>query len=160
MGTAEIWVLVAFVVFLGIVVYVGAPGKILSALDSRSAKIKADLDEARTLREEAVRVLADYKRKRDEAEKEAVEIVANARKDAVAYAADAKAKAEEFVSRRTKAAEQKIALAESQAIAEVRSAAAEAASAAAEIVLAGKAKLEYGEELFQKGLSEIRSKLN
>lgn len=160
MGSAEIWVLVAFVIFLGIVVYVGAPAKILAGLDSRSAKIKAELDEARALREEAARMLADYKRKREEAEKEAQEIVANARKDAAAYAADAKQKAEEFVARRTKAAEQKIALAESQAVAEVRAAAADAAVSAAEKVLSAEAKSAFGEQLFDKGLSEVRAKLN
>jgi len=160
MGSAEIWVLVAFVVFLGIVVYVGAPGKILAGLDSRSTKIKAELDEARALREEAARMLADYKRKREEAEREAEAIVANARRDAAAYAADAKAKAEEFVARRTKAAEQKIALAESQAVAEVRAAAADAAVSAAERVLTGQAKSGLGDQLFDKGLSEVRAKLN
>lgn len=160
MGSAEFWVLVAFVLFVALIVYVGAPGKVIAALDSRAAKIKSELDEARELREEAASVLADYKRKRDEATREAEEIVAAAKKDAAAYAADAKAKAEEFVARRTKAAEQKIALAESQAVAEVRSAAAEAAVAAAEKVLSGEAKGAYGNELFAKGLSEVRAKLN
>lgn len=160
MGSAEFWVLVAFLIFIGIVFYVGAPGKILAGLDSRSAKIRAELDEARSLREEAARVLADYKRKREEAEKEAETIVANARKDAEGYARDAKAKAEDFLARRTRAAEQKIALAESQAVAEVRAAAADAAVAAAERVLAGEAKKGLGDQLFEKGLSEVRSKLN
>lgn len=160
MGSAEFWVLVAFVLFVALLVYVGAPAKIIAALDSRANKIKAELDEARALREEAAQVLADYKRKREEAETEAQAIVEAARKDAVAYAADAKAKAEEFVARRTKAAEQKIALAESQAVAEVRAAAADAAVAAAEKVLSGQAKGELGDNLFDKGLSEVRAKLN
>ncbi|WP_020181255.1 hypothetical protein [Methylopila sp. M107] len=160
MGSAEFWVLVAFVIFIAILVYAGVPAKITGALDSRSAKIKAELDEARALREEAAQVLADYKRKREEAEAEAKAIVASAKRDADAYAADAKAKAEEFVARRTKTAEQKIALAESQAVAEVRAAAADAAVSAAERVLSGQAKGDLGSQLFEKGLSEIRSKLN
>lgn len=160
MGSAEFWVAVAFVIFMAIVFYVGAPAKILDALDSRSAKIKAELEEARALREEAASVLADYKRKREEASREAEAIVASAKKDAEAYAADAKAKAEEFVARRTRAAEQKIALAESQAVAEVRAAAADAAVSAAERVLSGQAKGDLGTQLFEKGLSEVRAKLN
>ena len=110
--------------------------------------------------EEAQRLLSDYKRKREEAEREAEAIVANARKDAEFYAADAKAKAEDFVARRTRAAEQKIALAESQAVAEVRAAAAEAAVSAAERVLAGQAKGPLSDELFDRGVSELRTKLN
>lgn len=160
MGSAELWVLVAFIIFMAIIVYVGVPGKILGGLDSRSNKIKAELDEAKALREEAASVLADYRRKREEAEQEAKAIVATAKKDAENYAADAKAKAEEFVARRTKAAEQKIALAESQAVAEVRAAAADAAVSAAERVLGAQAKGELGEQLFKTGLSEVRSKLN
>lgn len=160
MGSAEFWVLVAFVIFMAIIVYVGVPGKIAGGLDSRSAKIKAELDEARALREEAASVLADYKRKREEAEREAQTIVVRARKDAENFAADAKAKAEEFVARRTRAAEQKIAQAEGQAVAEVRAAAADAAVSAAERVLAAKAKGDLGDQLFAKGLSEVRSKLN
>jgi F-type H+-transporting ATPase subunit b len=160
MGSADFWVLIAFLIFFGIVFYVGAPGKILAALDSRSAKIKAELEEARALREEAARVLADYKRKREEAAKEAEQIVAGAKADAEAFSRDAKAKAEEFVARRTRAAEQKIALAEAQAIGEVRAAAADAAVSAAERVLSAQAKGGLGERLFAKGLSEMRSKLN
>jgi F-type H+-transporting ATPase subunit b len=160
MGSAELWVAVAFVIFIGILVYAGVPQKIIAALDDRSAKIKAELDEARSLRMEAQRVLADYGRRREEAAREAEEIVATARRDAENYALDAKAKAEDFVARRTRAAEQKIALAEAQAIAEVRAAAADAAVAAAERVLSGQAKGAFGDELFDRGLSEVRSKLN
>lgn len=160
MGSATFWTLVAFVIFLGILVYVGVPAKILGALDTRSAKIKAELEEARQLREEAARVLADYARKREQAEHEAAGIVAHAKADAERLAADAKAKAEEFVARRTKMAEQKIALAEAQAVAEVRSAAAEAAVAAAERVLTAQSKGALGDQLFDKGLSEVRAKLN
>jgi F-type H+-transporting ATPase subunit b len=160
MGSAELWVLVAFVIFIGIVVYVGVPGKITGALDSRAAQIKAELDEARALREEAARVLAEYTRKREEAEQEAKALVENARRDAEAFAADAKVKADEFVARRTKAAEQKIALAESQAVSEVRAAAADAAVTAAERVLSAQTKGPLGDELFDKGLGEVRAKLN
>lgn len=160
MGSATFWTLVAFVIFLGILVYVGVPRKILGALDTRSAKIKAELEEARALREEAGRVLADYARKREQAEAEAEQIVAAAKLDAERLAVDAKAKAEEFVARRTKMAEQKIAFAESQAVAEVRAAAADAAVSAAESVLSAQAKGRLGEQLFDKGLSEVRAKLN
>lgn len=160
MGSAELWVAVGFVIFIGILVYVGVPGKILGALDTRSAKIKAELEEARALREEAGRVLADYTRKREQAEAEAEQIIAAAKLDAERQATDAKAKAEEFVIRRTKMAEQKIALAETQAVAEVRAAAADAAVSAAERVLFGQTKGKLGDQLFDKGLSEVRSKLN
>ena len=160
MGSAEFWVLVAFVIFIGIVVYLGVPGKVTSALDRRAAKIKAELDEARALREEASRLLAEYARKRDQADREAEEIIASARADAERLAADAKAKVEEFVARRTRQAEQKIAMAEAQAVSEVRSAATDAAVAAAADVLTSQARGPLGGKLFDNGLSELRAKLN
>ena len=106
------------------------------SLDDRAARIKAELDEAKKLKEEAAALLADYQRKRGEAEHEAADIIAGAKAEAERLAADAKAKLEEFVARRTKLAETKIAQAEAQAAADVRAAAAEAAVAAAEKILA------------------------
>jgi F-type H+-transporting ATPase subunit b len=158
--TAEFWVLVSFVIFVAILGYVGAHKTVLSALDVRSKKIAEDLDEARALREEAQKVLAEYERKRREAEGEAQAIVASAKAEAERLAAEAKQKSEDFVARRTKMAEQKIAQAESQAVAEVRAIAADAAVKAAGEVLKKSATGKKGEELVTKGLKEVRSKLH
>ena len=99
----------------------------IDALDHRSARIKAELDEARRLRDEAGKLLAEYQRKQREAEREAEAIVADAKAEAERVAAEARVKMEEFVARRTKLAETKIGQAEAQALADVRAAAAEAA---------------------------------
>ena len=99
----------------------------LKALDHRAERIKAELDDARRLKDEAAKLLAEYKTKRTSAEREAEEIIANAKAEAERIAVEAKAKMEDFVARRTKTAESKIALAEAQALADVRSAAANAA---------------------------------
>ena len=100
----EFWVAIAFVIFLGILVKFGVPKMALSALDTRSDRIRQALDEAHRLRSEAQDVLAQYQKKRDEAEKEAQAIIENARLEAERLAAEAKSKVEEFVSRRTKMA--------------------------------------------------------
>ena len=137
---AEFWVLLGFLAFLGLILSVGAHKKLAKSLDDRAARIKAELDEARKLREEAAQLLADYQRKRQEAEGEAQGIIAGAKAEAERMAAEAKAKVEEFVERRTKMAETKIAQAEAQAAAEVRGAAADAAVAAAGKILGHEAK--------------------
>lgn len=157
---AETWVAIAFVCFLGLLAYVGVHRKLAKALDDRAARIKAELDEARKLRDDAAQLLADYQKKRQEAETEAQGIVAGARAEAERMAADAKAKVEEFVDRRTKLAETKIAQAEAQAAAEVRGAAAEAAVAAAEKILAQEAKGKLAADLIAKGIEDVRKKLN
>jgi F-type H+-transporting ATPase subunit b len=136
------------------------PKTVLKALDHRAERIKAELDEARRLQEEAAQVLEQYKARRASAEREAQEIVAAAKADAERIAADAKAKMEDFVARRTKTAETKIALAEAQALADVRAAAANAAVTAASTILSKSVKGEVAENLLSKGIAEIRDKLN
>src|ERR1700733_8429224 len=107
MFEAEAWVAVAFVLFLCLLVYVGAHRTVLGGIDARQARIKAELDEAVRLREEAKAVLAEYERKSREAESEAVAIIASAKAEAERLAVEAKAKMEDFVSRRTQMAETK-----------------------------------------------------
>src|ERR1700753_4343855 len=116
---------------MGVVAWLGVHRTVLTALDHRAERIKAELDDAQRLKDEAAKVLAEYQAKRASAEREAQDIVANAKAEAERIAADAKAKMEDFVARRTKTAENKIALAEAQAVADVRAAAAEAAVTAA-----------------------------
>src|SRR5688572_32761864 len=109
---ATFWAFVALVLFLGVVVYFKVPGMISKALDARAAKIRSDLDEARRLREEAQALLAEFQQKRKEAEKEAADIVAAAKREAELLLTDAHKKTEDYVFRRTAMAEQKIAQAE------------------------------------------------
>jgi len=156
----EFWVAVAFIILMALFVYMGVPKTVLKALDHRAERIKAELDEARRLQEEAAQVLEQYKARRASAEREAQDIVAAAKAEATRIAADAKAKMEDFVARRTKTAETKIALAEAQALADVRAAAANAAVTAASAVLSQSVKGEVAENLLSKGIAQIRDKLN
>jgi len=157
---AETWVAIAFIILMGLFAYLGIHRTVLKALDNRSARIKAELDDARRLKDEAAKVLAEYKSRRASAEREAEEIVTAAKAEAQRIAAEAKAKMEDFVARRTKTAENKIALAEAQAVADVRAAAAEAAVAAASTVLSQSVKGEVADDLLTKGIAEVRQKLN
>ena len=156
----EFWVLLAFVIFIGVLVKFGVPKMALSALDERGARIKQALDEAQRLRSEAQAVLAQYQQKRAEAEKEAQAIIVSARVEAERLAGEAKGKVEEFVARRTKMAESKIAQAEAQALADVRAAAADAAVAAAEKILVQTTHGAAAESLIAKGISDLKAKLN
>jgi len=156
----ETWVAIAFIILMGVFAYMGVHRTMLTALDHRAARIKAELDDARKLKDEAAKVLAEYKTRRASAEREAEDIIANAKAEAERIAADAKTKMEDFVARRTKTAESKIALAEQQALADVRAAAAEAAVAAASSILSQSVKGEVADELLAKGIAEVRQKLN
>jgi F-type H+-transporting ATPase subunit b len=156
---AELWVAVAFAVFLIVVFRFGVHRSLLGMLDQRGAKIQAELDEAKRLKDEAEKLLAEYKRKAREAEGEAQAIIAAANTEAKQIAADAKTRLEEFVARRTKMAETKIAQAEQQAMTEVRAAAADAAVKAAETIVAETAKGAEGKALLETAIKDVKSRL-
>jgi F-type H+-transporting ATPase subunit b len=157
---AEFWVAVAFVLFIGVLAYFQVHKLIVKSIDDRRDLIKAELNEARRLKEEAQALLAQYREKQRAADQEAAAIIAGAQAEAERLATEAKAKMEDFVARRTKMAESKIAQAEAQALADVRSAAAEAAVAAAETILTRTVKGKVAEDLIAKGIDDVKRKLN
>jgi F-type H+-transporting ATPase subunit b len=157
---ATFWAFVALVLFLGVVVYFKVPGMISKALDARATKIRHDLDEARRLREEAQALLAEFQQKRKEAEKEAAEIVTAAKREAEMLLGEAHKKTEDYVTRRTAIAEQKIAQAERDAIAEVRGSAVDIAIEAARKVLGDKVDAATAGQLFKSSIDAVKTKLN
>ena len=135
---AHLWEGIGLLALIAALIWLKAPGMAMSALDARGAKIQAQLDEATQLRQEAERLLADIKVQREATERQAAEMLANARADAARMAAEAKVKLEEQIKRRGEMAERRIALAETQAATEVKAAAADLAAQAAEAVLAAR----------------------
>lgn len=156
----EFWVLVAFLIFVGMMVKAGVPALIGKALDDRADAIRKDLDEAARLRKEAEQLLADYQRKAREAEEEAKVIVETAKREAENVAAEARKSLTESLERRTKIAEEKIARAEAQAIGEVRATAVDAAVTAAERILSAKAGGSVGTGLVDQAIRDLKGKLN
>lgn len=150
------WAFAGLLIFLGIMAYMKVPAMMGKALDARGEKIKADLDEARRLRDEAKALLAEYQSKRKQAEKDASEIVEAAKREADALRSDAKTKSEEFVRRRTAQAEQKISQAEADAINAVRASAVDIAIAASSKLLEGGSAAEH----FKSAIFEVKARLN
>ena len=157
---ATFWVGAAFVLFVGILFYLKVPGKLTSALDERAKKISDDLDQARELREEAQVLLATYQRKQRDALKEAEEIIAHAKEEAMREAEQAEKKLEEAVARRQQAALNKIALAEAQAENEVRDTAIEIAIAAATAVVTQQVQGDRADALVDTAIQDLRRHLN
>lgn len=157
---AEFWVAIGTIAFLLLLVYLGVHRQVIAAIDARRDRIQAELDEAKRLKDEALALVAEYKRKQLDAEKEAEQLVAQARADAERYAAEAKQRMDEFVTRRTQMAETKIKQAESQAIADVRAAAADVAIAAATNILSQNAKGKVADDLIAKSISDVKARLN
>ena len=147
LSTPEFWVAVSFFIFLGALFYFGVHKKVATLLDARAAQIAKELEEARRLREEAEKVLADYRRKQSEAASEADSIIALAAKEAESLAAETRKSVKEHFERRMKLAEDKIARAEADAVREVRSVAVDAAVAAAQALIAEKLTPDRAEKL-------------
>lgn len=148
------WVAVAFVLFILLLWKLKVPAAINTALDERGARIKAELEEAARLREEAQALFAEYQRKQKAALKDAEDIVAAARAEAKAIAAQAEIDLKAALARRQAQAEAKIAQAETQALAEVRSAAVDIAVEAARMVLAKQAG---NQAAMDAAITEVRS---
>jgi F-type H+-transporting ATPase subunit b len=129
-------VLLAFIAFVALLVYMKVPAKLTGMLDARAATIKADLDEARSLREEAKSILATYERRQKEVQEQADRIVSAAKDEAMAAAEQAKADLKVSIARRLAAATDQIASAEAAAIRQVREQAVAVAVSAAGDVLA------------------------
>lgn len=160
LATAEFWILGCLVAFFLILAYFKVHRTVAGTLDKRAADIAAELDEARRLREEAQQLLASYQRKQREAMKEAEEIVTQARTEAEQLAKETRANMEAQVERRTKLAEDKIAQAEAQALADVRSVAADVAIGAARRVIAEKVDASADAKLIEKSIADLASKLH
>ncbi|GHA82887.1 ATP synthase subunit b [Algimonas arctica] len=157
---SEFWVLVPVLLFLALVAWKGGFKAAGSALDKRADTIRRELDEARRLREEAQALLASYQRKQAEAETLAEEIVERARRDAEAMAAKARTDLTDRLHRRAAQAEAKIASAESQALAEVKSRAADLAVNIAEQIIRTEMSAADRTRLFKDGLSQMGGALN
>lgn len=156
-GHAESWVLVSFLLFIGLLVYLKVPKILMRLLDEHSFRVSMQLTEARKLRDEAAEMLADYKKKQADAETQAADIMARAKADAEQFAIDSRQKMTETLDRRTKQAMQKIAQAEATATKEVRARATDLAITAAGNLIAGQ---KSNPKLIAESIAAVKSKMN
>lgn len=154
------WVAIAFLLFIGVLLYLKVPGKVGGALDGRADKIRAEIEEAQRLREEATDLLSSYKAKQREAMKEAEAIVAHAKEEAERLAKQGEARLEESLKRREQQAMDRLAQAEAQAIKQVRDYAADVALAATERLIASQLDAKQSSALVDNAIKDLPSRLN
>jgi F-type H+-transporting ATPase subunit b len=153
-------VLIAFLCFIGILIYMKVPAKLTGMLDARAATIKAELDEARALREEAKSILATYERRQKEVQEQADRIVSSAREEALAAAAQAKEDLKASIARRLASATDQIASAEAAAIRQVREQAVSVAIAAAGDVLSKQMTAEAASSSIDDAIAQVAARLH
>ena len=160
LNNTDFVVLLAFLIFVGVLFYMGVPGKITGMLDARAVQIKADLEEARTLREEAKTILASYERKQREVQEQSDRIVASAREEAMAAATQAKADLKTAIARRLAAAQDQIASAEASALRQVRERAVSVAIAVAGDVLAKQMTADAAALSIDDAITQVEARLH
>ena len=153
-------VLLAFILFIAILFYFKVPSRIAGMLDSRAEGIKAELEEARALREEAQSLLASYERKQKEVQDQADRIVSAAREEAEAAAAQSRVELEKSLERRMAAADEQIGSAQAAAVKEVRDEAVVIAIAAARDVIAKQMTAAEGNKLIDESIAQVEAKLH
>lgn len=153
-------VLIAFLLFIGVLVYLKVPGLLMGMLDKRAEGIKTELDEARALREEAQTLLASYERKQKEVQAQADRIVAAAKDEAEAAAKQARVDLAKSLERRMAAAEDQIGSARAAAVKEVRDQAAAIAVAASRDVIAKQMTAATGNSLIDDAIAQVDAKLH
>lgn len=153
-------VFIGFLLFLAVLFWFGVPGLLGKMLDDRSEKIQSDLNEARSLREEAQAILADYERKARDVQVQADKIVESAKADAAAAAEQAKEDLKASIARRLQAAEDQISNAEDKAVRQVRDSAVEVAIAAAADVLGGQTDAKRANSLIDDAIAQVSAQMN
>ena len=154
------WVLVAFIAFILALVYMKVPGIVSKTLDARSAKIRADLEEAEALLKESQDLLASYQRNQQEAENEAEIVRREARKEADRIIETGRFRLDESLKRREDLILERINQAESTAIAEVQSRIIVVAMKATRSLLSNNLSDARSQSLLDSAIKELPGKLN
>ena len=160
LANTDFVVSIAFLVFIGILLYFKVPSLIGGMLDKRAESIRSELSEAKALREEAQSLLASYERKQKEVQEQAERIVASAKEEATNAAATAKDDIAKSVARRLAAAEEQIASAQASAIKDVRDQAINVAIGAAKDVMAKQMNAEAANNLINDSIDTVAAKLH
>jgi F-type H+-transporting ATPase subunit b len=156
----ETWVLIGLILFFLVVFFMGVPGKLWKSLGATGAAVRAELDEAVRIRQEAQDLLNSIKSQRLAAEQKARDIIAQAETDAKVMAEEAKTKLTESLKRRQDQAEKKIAQAEARAEADVKAAAADMAAQIAEAVLVAQAAKAKSDPLIDKAIGQVATRFS
>lgn len=160
LGNTNFIVLLAFLLFIAVLVYFKVPKLLGDMLDKRAEGIRGELQEARALRDEAQAVLASYERKQKEVQEQSERIIAHAREEAEIAAQQSRKDLEASIARRLKAAEEQIASAQANAVREVRDRAVAVSIAAAGDVIARQMTAKSRDQLIEDAIAQVQKKMH
>lgn len=154
----ELFLLIGLIIFV-VAVYRPFKRNVIGGLDKRAEKIRAELEEAQKLHEEAKSMLAQYQRQLHEGEERAEEIRKHAQLERERLEARMKADLEAMVERRTQQANDRIAREEARAVQEIRARSAHLAVATTRVLITEKMTGDQAQQAANQAIDEIRQKL-
>ena len=160
LNNTDFVVSIAFILFIGVLLYLRVPSLVMTMLDKRADDIRAELDTVRALREEAQGILADYERKQKEAQIKAENIITTAQEEAKHAAQKAEQDLKISIARRLKAADEQIDSARAAAIKELRDHAALIATQVAGDIIKKDLSPAQSNVLVQNAIKELADKLH
>jgi len=149
-----IWTIVVFAISYYILRRTVFP-RIGEALDQRSKKIEGDIDAAEHTRQEADRVLDEYRERLKEARSQSDEIVQRARQAADVHEHEAKERGQEVIADATQRAEREIQAATQRALDDIRQEVADLTILATEKVTRKTLDEEDQRRLVEQALGEL-----
>ncbi len=158
-GDTNFWLWIALVALIVLIWWKGGRG-IVAGLDSKIQKVRQAIDEAESLKAEAERTLAEYKRKQRDAMAEAERIVAHARREAEEIREQQLAALKVSLERREQLAMDRIAQAEANALRSVQAGAVDAAIAASAHLIREKLDEGRSDALIDASIQEVGRRLN
>jgi F-type H+-transporting ATPase subunit b len=156
----DFWEGLGLAIVIGLILYQRVPAMLAKMLDARAVAIQSELTQAKQLREEAEAVLIRYTERASHAQAEAQTILNQAKEEAERFAKDSEAQLKALVERRARQAQDRIARAEAEAMAEIRSMAADAAAAAAGAIISQRLDEKQATALIDGGIKDLSAKLN
>ena len=156
----DFWEWLGLLTVIAVFLYMRAPATIARALDRRAEAIAKELESVKRLREEAETVLINYRERAESAEHEAATILNETRAETDRFTAEARTQMQAQIERRARQAQERIAQAEANAMAEIRALAADAAVAAAQKLIAARLGEQKAASLISQSINELPAKLN
>ena len=156
---ATFWVAISFFLFIGLLVYFKIPQKVNEMLNQLISNIKNEIDESEKLRNEAKVLLDNSQTKLDDAGKEAVKIIDQAKKDSEKLVVEINEKFHKSAEIKKKLAETKIAQMKEAAIKEIKDTSIKIAVDSVKKIIATSVDKNKLDAIFEKDLEEAKSEL-
>jgi len=153
---ATFWVAISFIIFLGGLIYLKIPQKINEMLEIKIKETKNELEEAEKLKDEAKNLLSNYENKLNQATKETLLIMNDAKKENEKNLIDTTEKFYQLIDNKKKMLNEKINQMKQDALKEVKNSSIEISFEAIEKIIKSSIDQKKLDNFFNDSLNEAK----